>query len=242
MSALAVALALSACSPATSPSGIVDPNEAQNRAVHRANKALDRGLVRPVSAAYGQAVPAPVRTGIGNVAANLSLPGKVANSLLQLRPGDAAQNTTRFLINSTIGLGGLFDPATPMTATEIDTDFGETLYVWGFAEGSYVELPLLGPSTSRHTVGRVVDLALNPLSPFLSPEAQTGRTAVRVLSRVGDRHDNSELIDSLLYDSADSYAQLRQIYLQNRRNTLRRNGDPGYFNPYEDPYEDPYGQ
>ncbi|TCO73496.1 MlaA family lipoprotein [Rhodovulum euryhalinum] len=220
------------------PTGLSDPHEAQNREMHRANVALDRTVVRPASIAYGSVVPRPMRTGLGNFASNLSLPGAVINSLLQLRPGDAAQNTTRFLINSTIGIGGLFDPATAMGATAITTDFGETLHVWGVAEGDYVELPVLGPSTGRDTLGRVVDFAMNPLRHLPHADQRDTAAGSRALSGLNQRYERRDLVDSILYDSADSYAQSRQIYLQNRRFQLGRGAQPNYFDPYEDPYAD----
>ncbi|MGC9420617.1 MAG: MlaA family lipoprotein [Rhodovulum sp.] len=234
-----VLAALAGCA-APIPSGINDPHEAQNRAVHRENVALDRSLVRPVATAYGRSVPGPIRAGLSNFSSNLSLPGAVINSLLQLRPGDAVQNTTRFLINSTIGIGGLLDPATPMGATEIETGFGETLHVWGVREGDYVELPILGPSTERDAVGRIVDLAFDPLGLVsLSSDGRYALASVKAAAGVDARYENGEVIDSILYESADSYAQARQIYLQNRRFQLGRGATPDYFDPYEDPYADP---
>lgn len=227
---------LTACAPRDVPTGINDPYEARNRSVHEFNIDRDRATLRPVAMAYGHAVPEPVRNGVGNFASNLSLPGAVVNSLLQLRPGDAAQNATRFLINSTIGLAGLFDPASPMGATKVATDFGETLHVWGVGEGAYVELPLIGPSTERDTLGKLVDIALNPLGSVLSSDERTASLAVGVMARVGDRYTYSDIVDSLLYESADSYAQARMTYLQNRRYQLGRGAEPEYYDPYEDPY------
>lgn len=233
-----VLIVLGGCA-APIPTGISDPHEAQNRAVHRENVALDRSLLRPVANAYGTTLPRPVRTGVDNFASNLSLPAAVINSLLQVRPGDAAQNTVRFLINSTIGLAGLFDPATAIGATKVETDFGETLHVWGVPEGDYVELALLGPATERDAVGRIVDILLDPLGIVaFSTEGRYGLAAVEAASGVNARYKNAELVDSILYDSADSYAQLRQLYLQNRRFRLGRGAVPDYFNPYEDPYAD----
>lgn len=238
-----LALACLAGCAAPIPGGISDPHEAQNRAVHQENVALDRTVVRPVATAYGTSVPRPIRTGLSNFATNLSLPGSVFNSLLQLRPGDAAQNTTRFLINTTIGIGGLFDPATPMGATEVDTDFGETLRVWGVAEGDYVELPLLGPATERDAVGRIVDIFFDPLGfVAFSTDGRYVLATSKMLSGFDARYENAELIDSILYESADSYAQARQIYLQNRRFKLGRGAQPDYFDPYEDPYANPDAQ
>ncbi|WP_212523771.1 VacJ family lipoprotein [Actibacterium sp. MT2.3-13A] len=227
---------LTACTPPSGPGEINDPFEARNREVHEANKQLDRTFMRPGSQRYGRAVPKPVRAGIENFSDNLSLPGMVVNSVLQLRLDDAAWNAGRFLFNSTIGLAGVFDPASDIGITERKTDFGETLHVWGFREGAYLELPVLGPSTERDAIGKVVDIALNPIGSVLTyPEAEIA-AAAGIAARVGDRYDHSELIDSILYDSADSYAQARILYLQNRRFELGGSEEPDYYDPYEDPY------
>ncbi|WP_243697954.1 MlaA family lipoprotein [Rhodovulum bhavnagarense] len=241
-SILAVAgmVALAACTPHDGTNEFNDPYEARNRAVHDFNKDVDRGIVRPLASGYGRAVPGPLREGIGNFAGNLSLPGKMANSLLQLRPGDAVENGVRFLVNTTIGIGGLFDPATRMGAPEVETDFGETLHVWGFPEGAYVELPFLGPSTERDTVGLIVDMALDPLGSALGPDERWIGRGTSVGAGLNKRFTYSGTIDEVLYDSADSYAQLRIGYLQKRRHELGRDAMPDYFDPYDDPYATPY--
>ena len=237
-----------ACGPAPIPSGINDPFEQQNRAVHRENLSLDTALVKPLSGAYGGGVPGPFRRSIGNVAGNLDTPRRVVNDVLQFRLGEAVHNTARFAVNTTVGLAGLFDPATAIGLDERDTDFGETLHLWGVREGAYVELPILGPSTDRDTLGKVVDLALNPLSYVLKPPASVVATAAPVLSKLGERFTFKDTVDSVLYDSADGYAQARLLYLEKRRHELRRfdkgaaadnaytdpyASDPGYIDPYE---------
>jgi len=232
---------LAACGRPESPIGVDDPYEARNREVHEANVSLDRTVVRPVANAYGNVVPGPVRTGIDNFSENLGLPSAIVNSLLQLRPGEALQNTGRFLVNSTIGLAGFLDPASEIGLTEKQADFGETLYVWGVPEGGYYEHPLFGPSTARDTVGGVVNFFLDPLG-FVS-FATEGRYVIAsagIVKQINFRYENGALLDSVLYESADSYAQSRQIYLSNRRYELGQGRDPDYFDPYEDPYDDPY--
>lgn len=236
---LAVLALLAACGPAPAPQGINDPYERGNRLTHRFNLAVDSNVVRPVSRLMGDGT-GPVSRAAGNFAQNLGTPSDVANDLLQFRIGHAAHNTLRFLVNSTIGLGGLFDPATAMGAPAKKTDFGETLHVWGVGEGAYVELPLLGPSTQRDALGSAVGLVLDPMN-FVLPrrEAYVG-TAAKGISRLSDRARYSRTLDSILYDSADGYAQLRLLYLQNRRYELgQTTGDGADF---VDPYEDPYGQ
>ncbi|RSK39429.1 VacJ family lipoprotein [Rhodovulum iodosum] len=243
--AAVAALALLAGCAATDPtSEFTDPYEASNRQVHRFNKSVDRSVLRPTSQTYGTVLPAPVRRGVSNFADNLALPGMVVNNLLQARPGEALQNSGRFLFNSTIGLGGVLDPADSIRLYEREADFGGTLHVWGVREGAYVELPLLGPSTERDVVGKIVDFALDPLGRALPAGERGVKTGASYVKLLGDRYEYADTIDSILYDSADSYAQARALYLQNRRYEL--GGDdaqPDYDRPdYSDPYEDPYAQ
>lgn len=253
-------LTLGACGPAVLPGAdtINDPGEDSNRAMHEFNVAVDRAIVRPLSLGYGTAVPAPLRDGIGNFSSNLDQPLYVLNDILQLRLDDAMRNTFRFLMNSTFGLGGLLDPASDAGLFAEQTDFGETLHVWGASEGAYVVLPLLGPSTTRDTVGFIVDRVMNPTRLAFSPPESDYVTGATVVSVFNTRYQLSDEIDRLYFDSADGYAQARLIYLQNRRYELRGAVQPEYFDPYADPgaepvadpyadayldpYEDPYGQ
>lgn len=236
---------LSACStpgPGGAPDGIHDPYEKTNRANHQFNLALDRGLVRPAGKGYSGIVPDPVEDTVSNFASNLALPGTVVNNVLQGDLKGAWRNSFRFVFNTVFGIGGLGDPASEVGIDAKDTDFGATLHVWGVPEGAYVELPLLGPSTERAAVGKIVDLFTNPLSYTLpSPEKYYG-TAAGVLSKLGDRGRYSDTIDSILYESADSYAQSRLIYLQNRRFELGSDDGSAYVDPYDDPYGDPYAE
>lgn len=233
---LAAAALLAGCAAPQPPSEPYDPREQDNRGIHEFNKSLDRALVDPAAETYGSIVPEPVRIGIGNFAGNLELPGEVVNSLLQGRVGAAAGNTLRFAINSTVGLGGLLDPARKIGVEGRRTDFGETLHVWGAGEGAYVELPFLGPSTSRDTMGKVVDVFLDPFRLVLPTAEANAVTAVGAFSTLGDRYRFGNTIESVLYDSADSYAQARLLYLQNRRFELGQTAaEDDFFDPYEDP-------
>ncbi len=236
---LALFTLLSACAVAPTPSGINDPNEGVNRSFHSFNVGLDRALVRPASTAYGAILPAPVEAGVSNFASNLDVPGDVVNNILQGKPQFALQNTMRFALNTTAGIGGLFDFSSAIGLPGVETDFGETLHVWGVGEGSYVELPGFGPSTSRDAVGLVVDLVTNPAGKIVPDVAGGIDTAAQIGSRLGDRNRFSNTVDSLLYESADSYAQLRLLYLQKRRFELGQTeaeSDATFVDPYEDPY------
>lgn len=257
---LLILVLLEACGPAAIPSGINDPNEASNRRVHEFNKSLDRRLgggggntgnsteTEDIGegaefVAGSEDVPqevSPWIIAVSNFGTNLDTPRKVVNSLLQLRPGDAAHNTMRFGINSTIGILGLFDVARAAGLPEVDTNFGETLHVWGVPEGAYQELPVVGPSTQRDTAGRVVDFAMNPLWYVFPWPENLVANGFTWASEATDRIRYSETVDSLLYESADSYAQSRLIYLQNRRFELSR-GETTEDDESVDLYEELYG-
>ncbi len=228
---------LAGCARPSASVEINDPYETENRGMHAFNVAVDRHVIKPVAMGVAHPGGGPVQVGIGNFANNLALPGDVLNSLLQLRLGKAVENTLRFSINTVVGVGGIFDPATAAGVAGKQTDFGETLYVWGVDEGAYIELPLLGPSTQRDALGEVVDSVINPLGLLLpSPESYIG-TVAKVASKISDRGRYSDTYDSVLYDSADGYAQTRLLYLQKRRFELgQTTGEAGYVDPYEDPY------
>ncbi|RKF12880.1 VacJ family lipoprotein [Roseovarius spongiae] len=254
--AFVCALVLTACGapdPALNRDAPYDPYEAENRRMHAFNRSLDRTLIRSAGKGYSSAVPDDIEMVIGNFADNMSLPVAIVNNILQGNGKSASEDFYRFLVNSTIGLGGLFD-----TATELEmpapsgADFGQTLYVWGVHEGPYIELPLLGPSTTRDAVGRTVDLFANPLKYALeSPESYIP-TAASASKALTTRGRYSETIDSVLYDSADSYAASRSLYLQNRRFKVGRGSSDAYLDPYDtgsgaqtspgDSYEDPYDE
>ena len=211
---------LGACSAGdrnVSADGVFDPYEQQNRKVHAFNRGLDRAIVRPTSQGYTTVVPEEIQDSVGNFATNLGQPASAVNALLQGDARGAGISTVRFVINSTLGMAGLFDAASDFDIPDHGTDFGETLHVWGVGEGAYIELPVAGPSTQRDTLGMVVDLFTNPLRYTLDAPEENYGTVAGVASRVGDRGRFADAIDSILYDSADSYSQARLIYLQNRR-------------------------
>jgi phospholipid-binding lipoprotein MlaA len=236
---------LAACAStvsSTEAGGVFDPFEKQNRKIHAFNRGLDKALVRPAARGYSALLPDPIEDSIGNFAENLGQPSVIVNSLLQGNFKGAGLSTTRFLTNTVLGFAGFVDAAAEFKVPEHSTDFGETLYTWGAGEGAYVELPALGPSTVRNTTGKVVDLFTNPLSYAVnSPDKYYG-TAASVASRLSDRGRYGDTIDSILYESADSYAQARLIYLQNRRFGLGDETANDSTDPYSDPYEDPYAQ
>ncbi|QQA42606.1 VacJ family lipoprotein [Pelagovum pacificum] len=232
---------VAACSQPQPGAEFNDPYEGFNRQVHAVNKGLDRTLLRPASRVV-TAAPHGNYDWAVNFSDNLSLPGMVVNGALQGDVEGMARNSMRFIINSTIGVFGLADFAGDMGLYEKKTDFGHTLAVWGVPEGAYLELPLIGPSTERDAVGEVVDMFLDPLDHVSEPVQLTWGTEAQVGEIIVERGIYSSTIDSVLQDSADSYAQSRLAYLQNRRYEVGETADDGGIDPYAiDPYGiDPY--
>lgn len=228
---------LSACSVAPEGVSVHDPYEDQNRRVHAFNKAVNDQF-SGLSGGGGASVDDDLKQLVVNFADNVSLPGMVLNGLLQGDIGTAGANAMRFVLNTTVGVGGLFDPADAVGLAERETDFGQTLAVWGVPEGAYLELPILGPSTERDLAGRIVDILIDPLERYgTRPQIDYG-TAAGLAARVVKRGQVSGTIDSVLNDSADSYAQLRLIYLQNRRFELGTTSDADSVDPYDEIFGD----
>jgi phospholipid-binding lipoprotein MlaA len=234
--ATALALLVGCGERVPSPPGdtAYDPNETQNRQIHEFNKGFDAYVVRPTSEVWGAVLPPPVRQGAMNFAVNLDTPTYIFNDILQGEVDDATHNLMRFVINSTVGIGGIFDFAGGMGLEPRRSDFDQTLYVWGAAEGPIVEVPVFGVYTSRHAYGTAVDIATNParlILPVNTPWFNSA--AIRLLDT---RYTLQDSIDATLYDSADSYALSRSLYLQNRRFFLAAGETEAYFDPYEDLY------
>lgn len=247
--ALALSLSfalLTACSVREPGTDVHDPYEGVNRATHWVNVELDRSALRPASQVYGTLVPSPVRRSADNVANNLGVPSAVMNKALQGNIGDAIHNTMRFAVNTTFGLLGLFDIASEMGIEARDTGFGDTLALWGANEGAYVVLPVFGPSTERDTAGLVVDILTDPIGTVLGPklggEAEDASLDFTVASTLNSRYELTETVDGILYDSADSYAQLRLFYLDSRRFGLAGASDDTTDELYDDLYEGLYDE
>jgi phospholipid-binding lipoprotein MlaA len=228
---LAASLGLAACSPSQPPGPIPDPLEPLNRRVHAFNKGVDTHLVKRIGSGTSRDGTGQVVQVVGNSGSNLALPGKAANHLLQARPLPALRMTFRFLVNSTLGFAGFLDPAgKDFALPEEDTDFGQTLAAWGVGEGAYLELPLIGPSSTRDATGRIVDIVIDPMRGWLNRDQYLIGTGARVVSKAGERGRFSDTVDSILYESADSYAQTRLIWSEHRRHELGQEGED--IDPY----------
>ena len=237
-----IVVTLAACStpPANHPAGEPwDPYENTNRKIHSFNKGVDRAILRPVANTYSGIMGDEVEDAISQFSDNLSMPGAVVNNVLQGNMKGATEDTYRFVVNTTLGLFGFIDVATDLNMPDAtDTDFGETLAVWGVPEGAYVERPIFGPSTQRDSFGNLVDLFLNPLDYWIRDPEEYWTAGASVSSTLTQRSRCGSTIDSVLYDSADSYAQSRSLYLQNRRFEVGSTVSDAYLDPYDDPYLD----
>ncbi|HHX88729.1 MAG TPA: VacJ family lipoprotein [Paracoccus sp.] len=229
--ALTLIGALAACNPRPPGAEIHDPFEATNRAWFETNLALDRAVLGEEE---GSPSDGSARRIVRNFGSNLSLPGSVINNLLQARPDRAFENTLRFAINTTVGLGGLFDPAGRIGLHGRSSDFGETLHVWGANEGAFVMLPFFGPSTERDAAGMVVDMVLDPFRHLLPGREHAATVAARLAARVADRAEYDDLIDANVMQSADPYAQGRLLFLQARRYYLGSDSEEAFIDPYAD--------
>ncbi len=206
-----------------------DPLEPLNRVTHTVNDAVDTMLLRPAAEAYRIFVPPPIRTGVGNVLDNLLLPRTVANDLLQGNTKKAGEGAARFVINSTIGILGIFDFATDMGYAPQFEDFGQTMAVWAGTTngGPYIVLPILGPSNVRDTAGRAVDFFSDPWQYFGDGNlVDAGRIARAGLQVVDTREALIEPLDALRASSIDYYAALRSAYTQQRARDIRNEGAP----------------
>lgn len=233
--AIAAMGAVAGCSKAEPGAEFNDPYEQTNRAIHGVNVTLDQAVFGGGDVPQRKYLPDPLARGFSNAAYNLSMPSAVLNNILQLNGEGATRDTFRFVLNSTFGIAGLFDPAAVIGLYAEDADFGETLHVWGVPEGAFVVLPLGGPTTERDLAGSVVDLFIDPLGLVFDGKDFAAVELVKVAGQVGNRQEYSALIESILYESADSYAQMRLTYLQYRREQLGIKQDD-----VTDPYEEFY--
>ena len=205
---------------------VKDCFEGVNRAIFSFNKGLDNLIIEPIAKGYRQ-LPSPVRSGTGNVLENLSSLITIPNNILQGQIKTAGVNTGRFVVNTTIGILGIFDVAEKMGFPEYEKeDYGQTLGVWGVGPGCYLVLPVLGPSTIRDTAGSFMNaLGGDPYynasthgnNEFLS---KSDYIATKVLTGIDFRAKNLDSLDNLEKNSMDFYASVRSLYLQDRQRKI----------------------
>jgi phospholipid-binding lipoprotein MlaA len=221
---------LGACS-APLEEGISDPFEASNRQIHEINKSLDKNIIRPVAVLYGDSTPVKLQSAVNNIAMNFSLPSNSINYILQGEIKSASESSLKFLVNSTLGVVGIYDASSQLGIKSEKTDFGETMAKWGIGEGPYLDILVLGPSNQRDGIGRMVDIVIDPVG-LIGAGPKGLATVTSLAFGLSARSQFRESIDSILYQSADSYAQSRLFFLQNRRYELGTNQTVPYIDPY----------
>ena len=205
---------------------INDPLEPMNRGFFQLNRALDTWFLKPLAIMYREFLPPPFQRGIHNFLNNLRTPVVLANDLLQGEMDRAGTTFARFLVNTTLGVGGLGDPATELGWEDHDEDFGQTLAVWGIPEGPYLMLPVIGPSNPRDGVGLAVDtFVLDPVAWWVradnSDRAWIGYTRAAITG-VDKRARIYEELEELEKTSLDLYASIRSLYRQHRRSEINQ--------------------
>lgn len=200
-----------------------DPLEPINRGIYKFNEGVDTVLLKPAAEVYQGVVPPVARTGVSNVFANINDVVVALNNLLQGKISEALSDVGRVLINTTAGLFGIFDVATPAGLEKHDEDFGQTLGYWGVGDGPYLVLPILGPRTTRDTGGLVVDFLTDPVS-YIDPSRDRNQVmGLRLVSRRAELLGASQLLSVA---ALDEYEFVRDAYLQRRRNLIHDGNPP----------------
>jgi phospholipid-binding lipoprotein MlaA len=235
--ALGMLFALNLCAcvslPPNSQRVPQDPWESWNRGVYRVNDKLDRAFAKPVAKTYVRFFPSPIRTGVSNFFDNLNTPTVMINDALQGKLRAAGTDFARFVLNSTVGIGGVLDPATAAGLAKNNEDFGQTLGAWGVHPGPFVELPILGPSDLRDAPARLVDSYTNPHAYIRNKPIKYGLYGVYLV----EARAALLPLDDTLKNVYDPYAFVRDAYLQ-RRAYLVSDGKVTDDQPLVDPGDD----
>ena len=237
MFGLVVSMVGCASIPAGVPPSPDDPWEPFNRSVFEFNEGLDKYVLKPVVSGYRFVLPEFIREGIYNFFSNYNDIYTALNNLLQGKPDYAFNDLMRVVVNTTIGLGGLIDLATPGGLEKHKEDFGQTFGVWGIPSGPYVVLPFFGPSSVRDTFGTVADLETDYLFKYIPDVGlRNSLTGLRVVNARNTYYEAGDLLDGA---AIDKYSFLRDAYIQRRKYQINEGRDdeepqmPAYENPYE---------
>lgn len=209
---------------ASDPQPVDDPFETYNRFMFSFNRFFDKFIVKPVAEVYSAILPNPAKKGVSNFFSNLDMVPTIANDIMQLRLYDTLSDTWRLFFNSTLGIGGLFDVATPMGLPLHEEDFGLTLARWGYTDSAYFVFPFLGPRTVRDALGVPVYFMYTSVYPYIHPA--TTRNALLITYAISKRSDLLSLEGVAEQIAFDRYTFERNVYLQRRAYQIQQNKLP----------------
>jgi phospholipid-binding lipoprotein MlaA len=212
-----------------------DPFESYNRKMYTFNVVLDQLYLKPTATIYSK-TPSPLQKGVSNFASNIKTLNSLANQILQLNPKGAVHDLGRFAINSTIGIVGLFDPATAMGLKNKRQDFGQTLARWGYHHSAYFMIPLLGPATVRDAIGRGVDMTYLSASDYLIKD-KLWRNRYTALNAINQRARVLPM-DKTIAAAFDPYVFVRNAYLQRRTKAISKTLGKDTYNTSSNPASD----
>lgn len=219
---VAAVLVMTGCATTNQSAGVSDPLEGYNRAMYKFNDAIDTAVLKPVAKGYDVVVPDPISRGVSNFFSNLNDITVIINDLLQGKFYQAYQDTHRFVLNSTVGVAGIFDVASLTGLHKNNEDFGQTLGVWGAEPGAYVVLPFFGPRNVRDSFGLIGDILTDPVTYVEGDDARWALVGTRVI----DTRANLLKAEKVLDEAAtDEYSYVRDAYMS-RRNFLVYDGNP----------------
>lgn len=229
---IGAALLLAACTtspkrlePAPEITEFYDPYEAANRRALAVNRVVDDLYIKPLSQIYDFLLPGPVQRSAANFTGNILTPSYIFNEILQADFKDAGHSSARFVVNSTLGVAGLFDVAAPMGLEERTEDLGQTLGNWGVPQGPYIIAPFVGPTTVRGALGSFARLGISPVTLAILPDG-IGPRAGMIGQRTAQKRIDSDLTLEGVYTDPDGYIVLRSLYLQEQAAELHEDGDP----------------
>lgn len=229
-----VAVVLTGCAPTSELlRADPDPFERYNRAMFAVNEAVDKALFKPVAQVYQATLPDPVIASVGNFFSNLNDVVVLVNDVLQFEFHQAAKDSSRLVFNTTFGVLGLFDVASRMDLPKNRADFGQTLGRWGFSEGYFIVLPLLGPSTVRDAVGLTGNFFVNPVT--WATDSEGVMWSLWGLDLINRRAGLLQIERAFADAQIDPYSFQRSAYLQQRRNLVHDGQTPQVDFDFEDP-------
>jgi len=229
---------LAGCVTPKTQQGAYDPNEALNRHVSKFNDVVDKLVLSPLSKGYVAITPKPVRTSVSNFFSNVAYPDTILNDFLQGKGEQGVGDLGRFVVNTTLGIGGLFDPASSMGLEKHEEDFGQTLAVWGASQGAYLVLPILGPNTARDFPGLAVGTLTNVLfyaGFFLNPAVTISVSALNIINARTQAQGAYSFRNEL---AIDPYVFTREGWIQHRKFLIYDGNPPISF---DDEFDDDFG-